>query len=334
MKLPSKPKVLVIALALAALCLAVIGGWYGLSDRAANPSAVAGMVRTTEIRIAPEISGRIARFMVKPGQTVQRNEPLALLSNPELWAALDEARAQVDKAQSDRDRVYAGVRIEQVETLRSEIFKAQAALVLARQEFARKSVLAQRSDVSLQERDVAEAAVGRSEADVAVAEARYAEAQLGPTTEERALADATVTAAEAARDVIAARTAKMLLRAPANGVIGTLVPEVGEAVVPGEPVLTLIPDHGLWFGFNLREDSWNGLSVGSTVTVRLPGAVEPVTATISELRDWGEFAAWRAARATGDHDLNTFFLRLDPVTPLPALTAGQTVWLSPGGGTR
>jgi hypothetical protein len=95
------------------------------------------------------------------------------------------------------------------------------------------------------------------------------------------------------------------------------------------PSWTLIPDHVLWFGFNLREDAWGDLSVGSRVTARLPGALEPATATISELRNWGEFAAWRAARASGDHDLNMFFLRLDPVTPSPTVTAGQTIWLSP-----
>jgi hypothetical protein len=33
------------------------------------------------------------------------------------------------------------------------------------------------------------------------------------------------------------------------------VTKVGGAVVPGEPVLMLFPDNGLWFGFSLREDT-------------------------------------------------------------------------------
>src|SRR5947209_2940526 len=40
-------------------------------------------------------------------------------------------------------------------------------------------------------------------------------------------------------------------------------------------------------------------------------------------------ATWRAARAMGDHDLDTFFVRLDPVVPAPKWTPGQTVWLKP-----
>ena len=151
-----------------------------------------GMVRTTEIRVAPEISGRVARFLVEPRQAVQRGQPVAVLSNPELWAAVGVARADVDKARSDRDRVYAGIRDEQVQALQREIEKAQAVHAQAAQELARKTTLALRSDASMQELDTATGAEARARADIAVAEARYAEAQRGPTAEERALADATV----------------------------------------------------------------------------------------------------------------------------------------------
>ena len=91
------------------------------------------MVRTTEIHIAPEISGRLARFLVQPGK-VRRGQAVALLDNPELWAAVGVARAQVDRARSDRDRVYAGVREEEVEGLQREIVKAQAVHAQAVQE--------------------------------------------------------------------------------------------------------------------------------------------------------------------------------------------------------
>jgi HlyD family secretion protein len=283
------------------------------------------MVRTTEIKISPEVSGRLARVLVSRGQHVNNGDVVALLSNPELFAAVGEARAQADLAAATRDRVYAGVREEQVESLRREVLKAQAAETLAHQELGRVATLAVRSDASLQERDAARAESARADADVKVAQARYAEAQLGPTAEERALADAQVHAAEAARDVVEARAAKMLLRAPAAGEIGLVVPEVGEDVVPGEPALTLIPDGGLWFGFNVREDSLGGVAIGAQVPVAVQGAA--AAGHLTEMRNRGEFATWRAARASGDHDLNTFFLRVDPTQPSRSFVPGQTVWL-------
>jgi HlyD family secretion protein len=319
--------------AVPALAAALGIAWYTGIARHAWPArgtatrSFPGMVHTTEIRIAPEVSGRMARFLVMPGEVVHQGQPVATIVNPELFAAVDAARAQVDKARSDRDRVYAGVRAEEVQALEREIVKAQAVHTQDEQELARKSTLAAHSYASQQELDVAKTAVARSAADIAVAQGHYAEALHGPTDEEKALADATVGAAEAARDVIEARAAKMLLRVPHSGTIATLVTEPGEAVVPGEPVLTMISDHSLWFGFDLREDRLHGLAIDAPVSVR--GASDQVSpAKVVELRDWGEFAVWRAARATGDHDLNTFFLRLDPVAAAPDMAPGQTVWLA------
>ena len=315
-----------LLVALAAVAVATPVAWRWWPARLAAGLEVTGLVRTSEIRVAPEVGGRLARYLAEPGQAVTHGQPVAVLTNPELWAALDAARAQVGKAQSDRDRVYAGVREEQVQGLRREVEKARALHENAVQELTRKSVLAANAHASIQELDVAKAAEARDLADIAVAEAHYAEAQRGPTGEERALADAAVAEAEAARDVIEARTAKLLLHAPAPGKVAVLAAEVGEAVVPGEPVLTIVPDDGMWFGFNMREDALRELKIGASVPVSSSPSRE-VEAKIVELRNWGEFAVWRAARAAGDHDLNTFFVRLDPVGPAPDLAAGQTVWL-------
>jgi HlyD family secretion protein len=312
---------------LAVLAIALCLVWFWWPGRSGEAALAVGMVRATEVRIAPEVSGRLAHFLVAPGQAVQPDQPVALLNNPELWAAVGLARAEVEKARSDRDRVYAGVRDEQVQMLEREIQKARAVHTQAAEELARKTVLAARSDASLQALDNAKAAEARDLAGIAVAEARFAEAQRGPTKEERALADTAVAAAEAARDVVEKRAEKMLLRAPTSGVIAILVAEVGEAVVPGEPVLTMVPDNAIWFGFNVREDALAGLTIGSAFSVHASGEPEPISAKVTEMRDLGDYATWRAARASGDHDLNTFFVRLDPVVPASKLIAGRTVFL-------
>jgi HlyD family secretion protein len=309
------------------LALAMFAAWRWLPTPTSATAESAGIVRTSEIRIAPEIGGRLANYLVEPGQAVQRGQPVAVLVNPELWAAVGAARAQLSKAQSDRDRVYAGIRQEQVQALQQEVEKARALHENAVQELARKLSLAAHGNASVQDLDVARAAEARDLAGIAASEARYAEAQRGPTDEERALADATVDASQAALGVVEARAAKMLLRAPRSGTVAIMAAEIGEVVVPGEPVLTMIPEDGLWFGFNLREDELRGVAIGAPVLVGFSSDRQPVRCKVVELRNWGEFAVWRAARATGDHDLNTFFVRLDPVGPMPHVSPGETAWL-------
>ncbi|MGG5823112.1 efflux RND transporter periplasmic adaptor subunit [Falsiroseomonas sp. HW251] len=281
------------------------------------------------MKIAPEISGRLDRYLVHGGDGVSAGQPLAVLRSPELAASVVEARAQLERARADRNRVYAGVRQEEVDALERSIHKSEATLLLAQQEHDRRSRLVASSDATRQALDAARAEVARAEADRAMAQSQYAEAQAGPTAEERALADAQVGVAEAALAVVEARAAKLVLRAPAEGTVALLVPEVGESVVPGEPVLTLLPVDGVWFSFNIREDRLGRLSIGAPVELRIPGRADPVSATLSELRNWGEFAVWRAARAAGDHDLNTLLLRFDPARRIHSAEAGQTVLIRP-----
>src|SRR5262249_59523664 len=52
-----------------------------------------------------------------------------------------------------------------------------------------------------------------------------------------------------------------------------------------------------------------------------------IGARITEIIPRGEFATWRAARAVGDYDLNTFLIRADPLDAAPGLQPGMTVSL-------
>jgi hypothetical protein len=129
---------------------AVIGAILILGWRPVPPPPVIGMVRATEIKIAPEVSGRIAQILVKAGDRVQAGTVVAQLSNPELAAAVEEARATVGAARAARDHVYAGIRQEQVKITAREVDKAKADLLLAQQEYQRTSAVAKAGYASTQ----------------------------------------------------------------------------------------------------------------------------------------------------------------------------------------
>ena len=52
----------------------------------------------------------------------------------------------------------------------------------------------------------------------------------------------------------------------------------------------------------------------------------PITAAIKVIATKGEYAGWRATRATGDFDLRTFEVRAYPVAPMSALRPGMSVY--------
>src|SRR5215469_12461550 len=122
----------------------------GASDLALKPERAApevppisGIVRETEIHIAPEINGHLAAVYVRPGQPVKKGDLLALLSNPELTASVLESKAALGRSQADRDNVFAGVRKEVVDISAEDIGIANAKLVLAKRQYDRTASLAQ-----------------------------------------------------------------------------------------------------------------------------------------------------------------------------------------------
>jgi HlyD family secretion protein len=311
-----------------AIALALIAGVLIYSVRHSGPAAtIVGVVRATEVRVEPEVNSQLVSITVEKGTQVHAGDVLARLSAVELIAEADQARAALASATANRNNVYAGVRREQVDSLKAAIGKASSRLDYVQAQLTRTSTLARQSFESQQSLDQAENDVASARADVAEAQANYDAAVAGPIREERAIADAQVQAAAAAVTVLERRLEKMTLRAPADGLVSVIAAEVGENVHAGQPILMVEATGKQWLSFNVREDHLYHLSMGETVGVMRNGADEATKAVITELRPLGTFATWQAERVIGDHDRNTLRLRLDPKGGPAGLQPGMTVWI-------
>jgi HlyD family secretion protein len=305
----------------------VAGALIYVERRPDSPTSIVGVVRAIEVRVEPEVDGQLVSIAVEKGVHVHAGDVLAKLSAVELTAQADQARAALASATANRNNVYAGVRHEQVDSLKDQIAKANARLEYVQVQLTRASTLARENFESQQALDQAENDAASARADVAEAQANYDAAVAGPTREERAIADAQVQAAAAAVAVLERRLDKMILRAPANGVVSVIVAEVGENVRAGQPILMVEAAGEQWLSFNAREDHLSGLAVGETVSVMRNGADGAIKGVITELRPIGTFATWQAERVIGDHDRSTLRLRLDPEKQPAGLEPGMTVWI-------
>src|SRR5882757_1739683 len=253
--------------AVVAIALLVAGALIYSVRRSEPAAAIVGVVRATEVRIEPEVNGQLVSIAVEKGQNVHAGDILARLSAVELTAQADQARAALASATANRNNVYAGVRREQVDSLKAAIAKAGARFDYVQAQLTRTSTLARQSFESQQSLDQAENDAASARADVAEAQANYDAAVAGPTREERAIADVQVQTAAAAVTVLERRLEKMVLRAPADGLVSVIAAEVGENVRPGQPILMVEAAGRQWLSFNAREDHINGLTIGKTVGV-------------------------------------------------------------------
>jgi HlyD family secretion protein len=310
------------------LVLALLAGGAAYLVRRPEPQVpVVGIVRATEVKIAPAVGGQLATIKVTRGQQVKAGDVVAELGAPELTAAIVQARAARDVARASRAHVYAGLRDEQVAMLAAEVRKAQSGQEYAELQLSRTTQLAHDDFASQASLDQAEADTATSRADVAEAQSNLDAAKAGPTREERGIADAQVGVSGTSLDVLERRFDKTVLRAPVDGTVGVIVAEIGEALQTGQPVLTIEATGEPWLSFNVREDRLHDVAIGTKLDLALAGHDDRFQGVVTELLPLGDYAVWQAARAVGDHDRNTLRMRVDALPGAPALEPGMTVRL-------
>jgi HlyD family secretion protein len=317
------------ATAAAAIVTLILVGIVGLSIwylARPQPLIVQGEADATRTDIAARVAGRVGERPVKRGQNVVAGQLLFKIDNPELVTKWRQAEAGVGVAKAQLANILAGTRAEVIAQKKAALESAQANFQLADRTYARIKELAGSGNAPLQRLDEATNAREVAKRDEDSAELAYDEAVNGATKEEREIARTNVLKAQASVDTIKADVDELTVKAPSAGQVYQIGAEVGEYVSPGVPLLSLIDLSDMWLRFNLREDLIKGLKVGDKFKMRVPALGDKkIEAEVKLIETRGEYAGWRATRATGDFDLRTFEVRAYPVS-LPALRPGMSVY--------
>jgi HlyD family secretion protein len=315
------------AAAIVTLILAAIVGlsvWY-LARPA--PLIVQGEADATRIDIAARVDGRVGKRPVERGQNVAAGQLLFEIDNPELITKWRQAQAGVDVAKAQLANILVGTRVEVIDQKKAALESAQSNFQLADKTYARIKDLAGTGNAPLQRLDEVTNSLEVARREQDSAQLAYNEAVNGATKEEREIARTNVLQAQASVDTIKADVDELTVKAPIASQVYQIGAELGEYVSPGVPLLSLYDLNDVWLRFNLREDLVKGLKVGDRFKMRAPAlGDQEIEAEIKLIETRGEYAGWRATRATGDFDLRTFEVRAYPVSPLPALRPGMSVY--------
>jgi HlyD family secretion protein len=310
------------------LVVAVVAGlsiWYLVRPQ---PLLVQGEVDATRFDIAARVDGRVADIPVVRGQNVPAGAVLVRIDNPETLAKHEQALAAKVVAEAQFANINAGTRAEVIAARKAAQERAQASVVLAKKTYDRVSQLAEHGNAPQARLDQATDALHESERAADQAKSAYDQAVNGYTREEREIAVANVQKAIADITAIQAIIDQMVVYAPVASQVYKRNVEPGEYVSPGVPLITLIDLDDMWVHFDLREDLVRTLKVGDRFDVRIPALADRrITVEVKLIATKGEYASWRATRATGDFDLRTFSIRAYPVDKVPELRPGMSAYL-------
>jgi HlyD family secretion protein len=322
---PASSRIPAIIVGVVAAAVAGLSIWYLLRPQ---PLLVQGEVDATRFDIAARVDGRVADIPVERGQNVASGAVLVRIDNPETIAKNEQSLAAKIVTEAQLANVNAGTRVEVIAARKAALERAQASVVLAQKTYDRVRQLAEHGNAPQARLDQATDALHESERSVDQAKSSYEQAVNGYTREEHAIAEANVGKAIADIKAVQSIIDQMVVYAPVASQVYQRNVEPGEYVSPGVPLVTLIDLNDMWIHFDLREDLVKTLKVGDRFGARIPALADRVIMVeVKLIATKGEYASWRATRATGDFDLRTFAIRAYPVEKVPELRPGMSAYL-------
>ncbi len=314
-----------IIVGIAAIAVAALSVFYLVRP---EPLLVQGEADATRLDIAARVDGRVKDIPVQRGQNVAAGAVLVRIDNPETVAKLEQMKAAKAVADAQLANIMVGTRVETVAARKAEMERAEAALVLAQKTFDRTRTLTEQGNAPQARLDQVTDSLHESERAVDQAKSAHEQAVNGYTKEERAVAKANVEKASADIQGVQSIIDQLVVYAPVASQIYQRNVEPGEYVSPGVPLVTLIDLADVWIHFDLREDLVKNLKVGDRFDVHIPALNDRlVPVEVKLIATKGEYASWRATRASGDFDLRTFSIRAYPVQPVPELRPGMSAYL-------
>lgn len=323
-----KKKPPVKALLIALLALLVVGFIIVGLFLAAKPAPVQiqGMVEAETFVVSTKVPSRVEQFLAEEGQQVSAGTELAVMSSPEVEAKDMQARALLKSAEAIQSLSVEGARGEDVNTVYSIWQAAVSAAQLADQTARRAENLYAEGVISAQRRDEAVAARRATAAHAEASRQQYLKARAGTRPQEKAVADAQVAGAQAAIAETESLQAETRLVAPHAGEIAERFANVGELVLTGVPVFTIVDTANPWVTLTVREDQYSDLKIGSVIHGDIPAlGMENVAFNVTAISPQGAYATARSTRQSRGYDVRSFEVKAKPARPIERLRPGMSV---------
>jgi HlyD family secretion protein len=326
------------------------GAYYYLTHARVSELVLTGIVTTNEVVVSPQITGQISQLMVKEGDTVHRDQLLAVILPDELKADTSYYSANTAGLSSQVREAQAALRFQQRQTAdqirqaeatvastEAQRIEAEADLENARLNLERNQGLVRENVITPQQFDQARTTFDAARAHVdavkkQVEAQRAALALAHANAEQIAVKEsqlqtnqqqlAAATAQRAKADV---RLGYTEIHSPIDGIVDVRAARTGEVVSQGQAIVSLIDQDDLWVRADVEETYVDRVKIGDKLMVRLPSGVEREGEVFYRGVDAG-FATQRDVSRT-KRDIKTFELRLRVDNKDRRLAVGMTAYV-------
>jgi membrane fusion protein YbhG len=258
-----------------------------------NAARASGYVEATDVRVAPQVGGRLIEVAVAEGDRVAAGALIAKLDTSDTEIALRRADADRDQAVAALKLLEAGARAEDIRQARAQAESSQAEVVAAEAELQSANADLQRFEALLQSnsgsrkqrddaatrRDVAAARLNAARERGRAANEAVARLRAGARPEEIAGGRARVAAADAQIAALRKSVTDAVLTSPVAGIVTAKLADAGETIAPRTPVVAITDLDHAWANVYVDEPVVPRLRLGQPVTLvtdagqRLQGSI-------------------------------------------------------------
>ena len=296
-----KKKIIIVAF-VALLLGAGLMVWFGQQNLKKDGLYYSGSVEAATIsNLSFQVGGKVLKVLVREGQRVEKDQPLAELDSAEFEAARDQARATLDRSERSQDQAAALLEVYR-KTLPDDVARAEAGVTSARDVLTeaqsnkeRYDQLYSRQVVSKKEWETIKLNYDTARSKLAETEAVLRQAKgnmgrIGVTEREVEAARAQAAASKAALEQARIQLDRTQLRAPFAGIVTSRNIEPGEVVTPTRQAITLSDLTSVKVKIYVGETEIGNVKQGQKANVKvdsLPG--KTFEGTVTFIASEGEF---------------------------------------------
>ncbi len=320
----NKIKILILVLVLGTFIVKIIQGF--LQATMPQPVVLQGQMEAQEVNIASKISGRVDQIYVKENDQIKKGMPILHIDSPEIAAKVAQAQAVWEAASAVADKAEAGARTQETQMAYEQMQRAKVGRDVSQKTWNRVRTLAAEGLLSQQKADEAQAKFLSSQKQYDAAKAQYQMAKEGARKEDIYAAKAKARQGQAVVDEALIAEQETQLTSPVSGEVGEVIPNVGEIIAKGVPVVTIVDLQDQRLELNVREDYLKYFAIGHSFQGVIPALDNrKVTFIVYSSAVLPDFATWRPTRSDEGFDMRTFLVKSHPEEPIEGMRPGISV---------
>lgn len=219
--------------------------------------------------IGTSVEGRVTELLVREGDFIKSDEPIARLRTGTIEIELARAKAESRLAAARLAELKAGTRPQVIEEAAAKVRSAESRLKFSEERLARIEALFARKTSSVDDRDEARLACDEARSMLDVAKTAYSLAVEGPRPEEVLAAEARFAADEETVRLLEDRLEKFTIRAYFDGYVTERKTEVGYWLKAGDPVVSMVDLQSVDVRVLVAEDYIEHIEVGQQISAKI-----------------------------------------------------------------